>query len=79
MLAERWRREYNQRRPHSAFGLSRRPAPEARQDQSFAPWEWTPHGPRSNLEGGPVPGGRFTRRLDYGEFLLCPENQGRYT
>ena len=41
VLAERWRREYNQRRPHSALAY-RPPAPEARlprsQDQSSIPW-----------------------------------------
>ena len=41
VLAERWRREYNQRRPHSALAY-RPPAPEARlprsQAQSSIPW-----------------------------------------
>ena len=45
VLAERWRREYNQRRPHSALayqGKKAAPAPEARlprsQAQSSIPW-----------------------------------------
>ena len=63
VLAERWRREYNQRRPHSALAY-RPPAPEARlprsQAQSSIPMEWTSNGPRSNLESGLVPGGRST-------------------
>ena len=41
VLIERWRREYNQRRPHSALAY-RPPAPEARlprsQAQSSIPW-----------------------------------------
>ena len=41
VLAEKWRREYNQRRPHSALAY-RPPAPEARlprpQAQSSIPW-----------------------------------------
>ena len=41
VLAERWRREYNQRRPHSALAY-RPPSPEARlprsQAQSSIPW-----------------------------------------
>ena len=41
VLIERWRREYNQRRPHSALAY-RAPAPEARlprsQTQSSIPW-----------------------------------------
>ena len=41
VLAERWRREYNQRRPHSALAY-RLSAPEARlprsQAQSSIPW-----------------------------------------
>ena len=61
VLAERWRREYNQRRPHSALAY-RPPAPEARlprsQAQSSITMEWTSNGPRSNLESGLVPGGR---------------------
>ena len=61
VLAERWRREYNQRRPHSALAY-RPPAPEARITQvpgpEFYTMEWTSNGPRSNLESGLVPGGR---------------------
>ena len=41
VLTERWRREYNQRRPHRALAY-RPPAPEARlprpQAQSSIPW-----------------------------------------
>ena len=44
VLAERWRREYNQRRPHSALGY-RPPAPEAFLPRPQAvdpiPWKWT--------------------------------------
>ena len=61
VLAERWRREYNQRRPHSALAY-RPPAPEARFPRvpcpEFYTMEWTSNGPRSNLESGLVPGGR---------------------
>ena len=61
VLAERWRREYNQRRPHSASAY-RPPAPEAQITQvpgpEFYTMEWTSNGPRSNLESGLVPGGR---------------------
>ena len=61
MLAERWRRKYNQRRPHSALAY-RPPAPEARLPRSQArdpiPWKWTSKGPKSNLKGGTTRGGR---------------------
>ena len=59
VLAEKWRREYNQRRPHSALAY-RPPAPEARLPRpqapgpEFYPMEWTSNGPRSNLEGGTI-------------------------
>ena len=61
VLAERWRREYNQRRPHST--LAYRPsAPEAKLPQipnsGSNPVEWTSKGPKSNLEGGLVGRGR---------------------
>ena len=36
VLAEKWRREYNQRRPHSALAY-RPPAPEARLPRPQAP------------------------------------------
>ena len=61
VLAERWRREYNQRRPHSALAY-RPPAPGGQITQvpgpEFYTMEWTSNGPRSNLESGLVPGGR---------------------
>ena len=61
VLAERWRREYNQRRPYSALTY-RPPAPEAQLPRSQAldpnPLEWTSNGPVSNLEGGTTRGGR---------------------
>ena len=60
VLAERWRREYNQRRPHSALAY-RPPAPEAqlpRRGTGPDPLEWTSNGPESNLEVGTTRGGR---------------------
>ena len=54
VLAERWRREYNQRRPYSALSL--------------VPTEWASHGPKSNLVGGFVGGGGWLadRRTVFG-------------
>ena len=42
VLAERWRREYNQRRPHSALAY-RPPAPEAQlpRSQALDPIRWS--------------------------------------
>ena len=69
VLAERWRREYNQRRPHSALAY-RPPAPEAQLPRSQAldpyPLEWTSSGPGSNLEGGTTRGGRSGQRSHAG-------------
>ena len=57
VLAERWRREYNQRRPHSALGLSasgaRGQTPQVAGTGSY-PLAWTSNGPRSNLRSGLV-------------------------
>ena len=81
----RWRKEYNQRRTHSALAY-RSPAPEARSPGSaFYPMEWTSNGPRSNLESGLVPGGRSKGcrtvplcnpsrwRFPFGVRLICPQ------
>ena len=61
VLVERWRREYNQRRPHSALAY-RPPAARGQITQVAGtgsyPLEWTSNGPRSNLEGGATRGGR---------------------
>ena len=61
VLVERWRREYNQRRPHSALDY-RPPAPEARFPENPSPGagspEWTAKGPVSNVARGLVNGGR---------------------
>ena len=61
VLVERWRRDYNQIRPHSALAY-RPPAPEAKLPRSQAldliPWSGLQTGPGSNLEGGLVRGGR---------------------
>ena len=57
VLVERWRREYNQRRPHSALAY-RPPVPEARFPSPGAGSpEWTSKGPVSNVAGGLVGGG----------------------
>ena len=61
VLAERWRREYNQRRPHSALAY-RPPAPEARLPRSQAldpiPWSAASKDPGFNLVGGATREGR---------------------
>ena len=58
VLVERWRREYNQRRPHSALAY-RPPVPEARFPSPGAGSpEWTSKGPVSNVAGGLVGGGK---------------------
>ena len=48
VLIERWRREYNQSRPHSALGAG----------WEFIPMGWTPDNSSSNLKGGTTRGGR---------------------
>ena len=63
--AERWRREYNQRRPHSALGLSasvaRGQTPQVAGTGSY-PMEWTSNSPRANLRSGLVVFVRFTKQ-----------------
>ena len=61
VLVERWRRDYNQIRSHSALAY-RPPAPEAKLPRSQAldliPWSALQMAPSPNLEGGLVRGGR---------------------
>ena len=68
VLAERWRREYNQRRPHGALAY-RLPAPEAQLPRSQAldqiPWSGLQMVPGSNLEGGTHSWGQVTRIQKY--------------
>ena len=63
VLAERWRREYNPRRPHSALAY-RPPAPEAQLPRSQAldpiPWSGLQMLSWVRLEGGTTRGGRST-------------------
>ena len=67
VLTERWRREYQPATASQRLGLSaagtrgqitQAPGPE------FYPMEWTSNGPRSNLEGGLVPGGQVICHSD---------------
>ena len=75
VLTQRWRRIYNQERPHSSLGY-RPPAPEARYPRSQAmtsiPTGWTSNDSSSNLKGGTIRGGRSQRReRDHGNAVSC--------
>ena len=61
-MAEKWRREYNQRRPHSALALWAVDAPEAKLPRSLAldpiPWSAASKDPGFNLVGSATREGR---------------------
>ena len=61
VLTQRWRRIYNQKRPHSSLGTKASGAGGLRaqgKSQGFAGMGWTSNDSGSNLEGGTTRGGR---------------------